>query len=193
MWGASGAVGPVVLGTVSGAGDVGFRMHPRRGFLRNRRDSIFRCGCYPEPIEVGDSDGAAAPANWLVTVTETILKSVGLHGVSYRVDHGESLFARRIWVVSTSSQNERWVLHFTGHVQGVGFRYNTHRLTRDLTVTGFVRNLMDGRVELVAEGPPAELASLRDEVQRTMANYIREVRVDRSPATGEFSAFEIRC
>ena len=94
--------------------------------------------------------------------------------------------------MSTSSQKERWVLYFSGHVQGVGFRYNTQRLTRDLAITGYVRNLVDGRVEVVAEGSRTELASLQDEVQRTMADHIQGVRVDRCTPTGEFAAFEIR-
>lgn len=43
-----------------------------------------------------------------------------------------------------------WV---TGAVQGVGFRYFAHRMARGLGVGGFARNLADGRVEVVAEGP----------------------------------------
>lgn len=43
-----------------------------------------------------------------------------------------------------------WV---TGVVQGVGFRYFAQRAARTLGVSGFARNLLDGRVELVAEGP----------------------------------------
>ena len=43
---------------------------------------------------------------------------------------------------------------FHGRVQGVGFRYTTHRIARGFPVTGFVRNLTDGTVELVACGTP---------------------------------------
>ena len=42
--------------------------------------------------------------------------------------------------------------HFSGHVQGVGFRYTVQDLAADFDVRGYVRNLPDGRVELVVEG-----------------------------------------
>ena len=45
---------------------------------------------------------------------------------------------------------------FQGHVQGVGFRYATHGLAQRFAVAGYVRNLADGRVELVAEGLEAK-------------------------------------
>ena len=47
-----------------------------------------------------------------------------------------------------------------GAVQGVGFRYFTQRAARDSGVRGFVRNLADGRVEVVAQGRLAALARL---------------------------------
>jgi acylphosphatase len=56
---------------------------------------------------------------------------------------------------------------YSGHVQGVGFRYTAQRLAQRYHVGGFVRNLRDGRVELVAEGE----AFLSD-VARSMAGYI---------------------
>ena len=43
-------------------------------------------------------------------------------------------------------------MYFSGHVQGVGFRYTTRSVASRFAVTGYVRNLPDGRVELVAEG-----------------------------------------
>ena len=48
--------------------------------------------------------------------------------------------------------------YFSGRVQGVGFRYTSRNIAINYDVTGFVRNLPDGRVELVAEGPPGVLA-----------------------------------
>ena len=51
----------------------------------------------------------------------------------------------------------RRAAYYTGRVQGVGFRYTTQRIAADYPVDGFVKNLPDGRVELVAEGPPAQV------------------------------------
>ena len=59
-------------------------------------------------------------------------------------------------------------------------------------VNGYVRNLPDGQVELVAEGEKHELAAFLDDVRERLVRYIRDERVDTQPATGEFAGFEIR-
>lgn len=87
---------------------------------------------------------------------------------------------------------QRCQVFYSGHVQGVGFRYTTSRIARKFEVTGFVRNLPDGRVELVAEGDTEELTAFLREVSERLASNIRSTAVDRRPATGEFSRFEIR-
>jgi len=82
---------------------------------------------------------------------------------------------------------------FSGHVQGVGFRFTAVALARRFpSVTGYVRNLRDGRVELVAEGPDSELAEFLRQVQEEMSGYIREVKVHYAEPTGEFSGFGVR-
>ena len=87
---------------------------------------------------------------------------------------------------------ERWTVHFTGRVQGVGFRYSTVRIARELAVTGFVQNLSDGRVRLVAEGAADELERFEADVFRAMADHIVEAKRDRTAASGEFDEFGIR-
>lgn len=88
------------------------------------------------------------------------------------------------------SSSRRTVL-FSGRVQGVGFRYTTCAVARSYEVTGIVRNLADGRVEMVAEGETVELARFQDAVEEAMRRYIRDVSVEEGTATGEFRSFEI--
>ncbi len=87
---------------------------------------------------------------------------------------------------------QRLTVYYTGHVQGVGFRYTTHSIARQFQVTGFVRNLPDGRVELVAEGKPQETVAFISEVRERFSHHIRDERTDTGPATGEFSGFQIQ-
>ena len=51
----------------------------------------------------------------------------------------------------------RLQVYFSGHVQGVGFRYTVQRLALGFDVTGWVKNLSDGRVEMLVEGERGEL------------------------------------
>jgi acylphosphatase len=59
-------------------------------------------------------------------------------------------------------------------------------------VGGYVRNLADGRVEAVAEGDEAEVQRFIDAVNEEMSGCVRDVQSNDSPATGEFTRFEIR-
>ncbi|MCG3150291.1 MAG: Acylphosphatase [Verrucomicrobiae bacterium] len=82
---------------------------------------------------------------------------------------------------------------YTGRVQGVGFRYTAREVACGFEVTGFVRNLPDGRVEMVAEAEEPEaqafLQGLRDS---QLGNYIRGEDVTWQPASGEFKRFEVQ-
>ncbi len=83
-------------------------------------------------------------------------------------------------------------VHFTGRVQGVGFRYQTLQVARGFDVTGYVSNLADGRVRLEAEGERAEVEAFVAAVQEQMEGYIRQTEraADRRPA--QFRDFAIR-
>lgn len=85
----------------------------------------------------------------------------------------------------------RVVVYYRGRVQGVGFRYNAYRIAQRHAVAGFVHNLPDGRVHLVAEGSQPELRSLLDEIALSMAANIQDTQEDFEPPTGEFKRFEI--
>ena len=87
---------------------------------------------------------------------------------------------------------ERHEVYYSGHVQGVGFRYTVQEMASQLEVTGFVQNLPDGRVYLVAEGEPDELASLVEGIKNRMASNVEDVQTKRPPPTGEFVGFSIR-
>jgi acylphosphatase len=94
--------------------------------------------------------------------------------------------------LNATSTHQRKTVIYRGHVQGVGFRYTAQSIARRYDVRGYVRNLADGRVELVAEGEKHELAAFLDDVRERMTRYIRDEGVDTQPATNEFAGFEIR-
>ena len=81
---------------------------------------------------------------------------------------------------------------YSGHVQGVGFRYTVKSVAAGFEVTGQVRNLPDGRVELVAEGPREELEAFRRAIRESgLEHFIRDENINWSEAAGEFRGFEI--
>jgi acylphosphatase len=94
--------------------------------------------------------------------------------------------------MSPANSPVRKTVRFGGHVQGVGFRYTTQSIARGCGVTGYVRNLPDGRVELVAEGEPSELKAFLTEIHDQLGCHIRSQHIDTQAASGEFAAFEIR-
>ena len=65
----------------------------------------------------------------------------------------------------------RCTAYYSGHVQGVGFRYTTLSIARGYNVAGFVQNLPDGRVELVAEGEKHEIDAFLREVRERFLNF----------------------
>lgn len=80
---------------------------------------------------------------------------------------------------------------YSGTVQGVGFRYTTRMTATRYQVTGFVRNLPDGTVELVAEGAASELDRFQDALSSVLGDYIESVKMDETSASGAFRSFDI--
>ena len=82
-------------------------------------------------------------------------------------------------------------VYYSGRVQGVGFRYTVLMLARGFEVTGRIRNLPDGRVDLIAEGDRDEVeafaAAIRDS---ELAAFIRQEQRQWGPAKSEFRGFE---
>ena len=87
---------------------------------------------------------------------------------------------------------ERREVFYSGRVQGVGFRYTVRWVATRFAVTGFVKNLPDGRVQLVAEGQPDQLRGFVEAVDAEMGHYIADAREQVRPTTGRFRGFEIR-
>ena len=88
---------------------------------------------------------------------------------------------------------QRRIVHFSGRVQGVGFRYTSERIATNFNVAGFVRNLTDGRVELVAEGMPAELDRFLSAIADAMSGNIDSQSVELlEPDGDELTGFKIR-
>lgn len=83
-------------------------------------------------------------------------------------------------------------VYYTGRVQGVGFRFTTQDLAQDLDVCGWVKNLRDGRVELVAQGQEDRLKDFLSRVNRYFSSYIQDVDINWQEARDEFADFQIK-
>ena len=79
-----------------------------------------------------------------------------------------------------------------GRVQGVGFRYAAREAAAACGVCGWVRNLPDGTVEIVAEGSPGALASLRAWAEKGPRHSIVERVLEEAQAPEALRGFEIR-
>jgi acylphosphatase len=95
----------------------------------------------------------------------------------------------------TSPDNETLMvckqIRYTGRVQGVGFRYTAQHLAKDFAVAGYVRNLANGGVELVAEGAADQVDAFLAAVARQLAGYIEETSV-REVEPCQYKGFSIR-
>jgi acylphosphatase len=83
-------------------------------------------------------------------------------------------------------------VYYTGRVQGVGFRFTTQDLAQDLRVAGWVRNLRDGRVELMAEAREDALKDFLSRIYQYFSSYIQDVDINWQEAGNEFADFQIR-
>jgi acylphosphatase len=89
-------------------------------------------------------------------------------------------------------ERQRLRILYSGRVQGVGFRYTVRTLATGFEVTGTVRNLPDGRVEVTAEGSRVELDGFREAIQDSeLSHFIQQEQAEWSPAKNEFRGFEI--
>jgi len=81
---------------------------------------------------------------------------------------------------------------YSGIVQGVGFRFTAERLAKKHVVCGWVRNLADGRGELIVEGHSANTSSFLKELKERFKGYVTDAVIEEQPARGECVGFQIR-
>ena len=80
---------------------------------------------------------------------------------------------------------------FIGRVQGVGFRFTAHRIAQRHQLTGFVRNLPDGTVEMLAQGPNRDIDDCIRDIKDYFGDYLRETRIQEIPTDPKYKDFRI--
>ena len=83
------------------------------------------------------------------------------------------------------------MVHYTGRVQGVGFRFTAVEIAQDYPVTGWVKNLPDGRVRLLAEGAPEAVDKFLKAIRAHWGDAIEKEEVESQTPGGKFRGFEI--
>jgi zinc protease len=83
------------------------------------------------------------------------------------------------------------MIYYTGQVQGVGFRATAADIARSYPVTGWVKNLADGRVQLMAEGPEDQVDSFLEAIRRKWKGSITKEQIEKPAATGQHKAFAV--
>ncbi len=92
----------------------------------------------------------------------------------------------------TAKSTERAHVYYSGRVQGVGFRYTAEGIALEIGLVGWVKNLPDGRVEMVCEGSKEDIVSLLDRIQKSVVGpHIKKADVSWKKATDEFSDFRV--
>jgi len=102
--------------------------------------------------------------------------------------------AAHIWQIDLVDRlnRKRMQVYYSGAVQGVGFRYTVRTVVAGFEATGIVRNLPDGRVELIAEGAQQELQAFREAIRESgLGHFIEKEEVQWAEAKNEFRGFEI--
>lgn len=89
-------------------------------------------------------------------------------------------------------KRQRAHVFYSGRVQGVGFRYTVKVTAAGFEATGTVKNLDDGRVELIAEGARSELEEFLQAIRESeVGRFVKNEQVNWSDALNEFRGFEI--
>jgi acylphosphatase len=84
------------------------------------------------------------------------------------------------------------LVHYSGRVQGVGFRATARSLARGFAVNGYVKNLSDGRVQLLAEGKAPEVERFLHALRDQWREYLEVEQIEPQRPSGQFRGFEIQ-
>jgi len=80
---------------------------------------------------------------------------------------------------------------FTGQVQGVGFRFTVFNVANRYHLTGLVRNLPDGSVEMIAQGPDEDIDDCVRDIKESFTGYVGEISVEEVPLNPKYKDFKI--
>lgn len=83
-------------------------------------------------------------------------------------------------------------VYYSGRVQGVGFRFTTEAIARKLSVCGWVKNLADGRVEVVAQAEEESLKEFLSSINQYFSRYIEDADIQWQEPLHTLRDFRIR-
>jgi len=80
---------------------------------------------------------------------------------------------------------------FVGCVQGVGFRFTALNVANRYGLTGLVRNLPDGTVEMIVQGHRDDIDYCIQDIKESLGNYIRETKIKETTINPQYKDFKI--
>ena len=80
---------------------------------------------------------------------------------------------------------------FTGQVQGVGFRFTAFNIANRIGLKGYVRNLPDGSVEMIAQGRDHDITGCIDDIKQTYQGSLTEVKTQPLSFNPKYNNFKI--
>jgi len=83
------------------------------------------------------------------------------------------------------------LVHYSGRVQGVGFRATAVEIASGYPVTGWVKNLADGRVELLVEGPEEDVMKFLQAVRTRWKGNIEKEQIEAKEPSGKYRGFVV--
>jgi acylphosphatase len=83
-------------------------------------------------------------------------------------------------------------VYYSGRVQGVGFRFTAVEIANELGIAGWVKNLSDGRVEVMAQAEEDDVKEFLERLHKTFASCIEDEDPNWKPSSEEFKGFEIK-